>query len=386
MASSSSLHVLTPLASLVLTGKKVTIPGGSFKSTTGNPFVPLSIGSNTGHLYLLERSMFFIEKHALNIPYDQIEVVEFMRHSEVTTTNRNFDLDVRLKQGKSVLVGGRPKTSITFSHIAREERAALTSLFKQKEIRLKGLKVRALLRAHLLLLCPSSHTCLLRSSPTTSMSWTVMTTMTKRAPRSVVAAMTTARAPTRTLALSSRPSRMIWSTPAVLNRSATQTAANPMPAARNPQSRRPKPRRAAARRRTKTTTTMSNEVRASRLIMEYGASRSGERRLALITALPRPLKRARPDGDDPEVDEEQEEDVRAAAWVQEPDALDKWALALAVNAEARELERHARRLLHRAGVASNHPARLVEPPLNSAADRLRWCQQVFAALEGGTDE
>ncbi len=80
----------------MLTDKKVTIPGGSFTSTTGNPMLACSIGANTGHLYVLERSMFFIDKPAINIPYDHIEVVEFLRHSQITS-NRNFDMDVRLK-------------------------------------------------------------------------------------------------------------------------------------------------------------------------------------------------------------------------------------------------------------------------------------------------
>ncbi len=120
----------------VLTGKKVTIPGGSFKSTSGNPMLPCSIGASTGHLYILERSLFFIDKPAINIPYEHIELVEFLRHSQVTS-NRNFDLDVRLRTGKSVVLGGRPKGNITFSHIAREERASLINLFKHKEIKLK---------------------------------------------------------------------------------------------------------------------------------------------------------------------------------------------------------------------------------------------------------
>lgn len=123
----------------VLTDKKVTIPGGSFKSVAGNPMIPCSVAASTGHLYLLERSMFFIDKPAINIMYDQIEQIEFQRHSQVTS-NRNFDLEVRLKGGKTIMVSGRPKTSVTFSHIAREERNSLINLFRQKEIKLKGLR------------------------------------------------------------------------------------------------------------------------------------------------------------------------------------------------------------------------------------------------------
>ncbi len=89
----------------MLTDKKVTIPGGSFTSTTGNPMLACSIGANTGHLYVLERSMFFIDKPAINIPYDHIEVVEFLRHSQITS-NRNFDMDVRLKVKACVCAWG----------------------------------------------------------------------------------------------------------------------------------------------------------------------------------------------------------------------------------------------------------------------------------------
>jgi hypothetical protein len=45
-----------------------------------------------------------------------------------------------MQVGKSVILGGRPKSSVTFAHIAREERAALINLFKQKDIAMKGLR------------------------------------------------------------------------------------------------------------------------------------------------------------------------------------------------------------------------------------------------------
>ena len=122
-----------------LTDKKVTIPGGSFKSTVGTAMVPCSVGASTGHLYLLERSIFFIDKPAINIPYEQIDQVEFLRHSQITS-NRNFDLEVRLKSGKSVHISGRPKSSVTFAHIAREERNNIISMFRQKDISMSGLR------------------------------------------------------------------------------------------------------------------------------------------------------------------------------------------------------------------------------------------------------
>jgi structure-specific recognition protein 1 len=123
----------------VLTGKKVTIPGGSFKSSSDSSCVPCSVSASTGHLYLLERSMFFIDKPALNIPYDHIEQIEFQRHSDLGT-GRNFDLEVKLKSNKNVMISGRPKTSVAFSHIAREERGAFVQMFRQKNITLKGLQ------------------------------------------------------------------------------------------------------------------------------------------------------------------------------------------------------------------------------------------------------
>jgi structure-specific recognition protein 1 len=122
----------------VLTGKKVTIPGGSFKSSAGQSLVPCSVGASTGHLYMLERSMFFIDKPAINIMYEHIEQVEFQRHSQITS-NRNFDLEVKVKPNRPVNLGGRPKTTVTFSHIAREERTAFVNMFRQKDIPLKGL-------------------------------------------------------------------------------------------------------------------------------------------------------------------------------------------------------------------------------------------------------
>ena len=123
----------------VLTGKKVTIPGGSFKSSTDTAHVPCSVGAQTGNLYMLERSMFFIDKPAIMIPYDYIEQVEFQRHSQITS-NRNFDLEVKLKPNRTVLLSGRAKSSVIFSHIAREERAAFVNMLRQKDIELRGLR------------------------------------------------------------------------------------------------------------------------------------------------------------------------------------------------------------------------------------------------------
>merc|ERR1712169_119503 len=88
---------------------------------------------------MLERSMFFIDKPAIMIPYDHIEQVEFQRHSQITS-NRNFDLEVKLKPSRNVLLSGRAKSSVIFSHIAREERSAFVNMLRQKEIPLRGLR------------------------------------------------------------------------------------------------------------------------------------------------------------------------------------------------------------------------------------------------------
>jgi hypothetical protein len=80
---------------------------------TGGALVPCSVGASTGHLYMLERSLFFIDKPAINIMYEHIEQVEFQRHSQITT-NRNFDLEVKLRGNKTVMLGGRPKGTVTF--------------------------------------------------------------------------------------------------------------------------------------------------------------------------------------------------------------------------------------------------------------------------------
>lgn len=123
----------------VLTGKKVTIPGGSFKSSSGHPMVACSVGANTGNLYMLERSMFFIDKPAIMIPYEHIERCEFQRHSQMTA-NRNFDLEVTLKSNRGVMVQGKIRPSVIFSHIAREERTGFVNMLRQKEIPCRGLK------------------------------------------------------------------------------------------------------------------------------------------------------------------------------------------------------------------------------------------------------
>lgn len=75
----------------VLTGQKIIVPG-SFKSATGSSMIKCSLKANEGHLYVLERSLFFLPKPTLLLHHQEITTVEFQRVGSGIGNPRTFDL------------------------------------------------------------------------------------------------------------------------------------------------------------------------------------------------------------------------------------------------------------------------------------------------------
>jgi len=117
----------------VMTGKKATTTG-SFKSATAGHVVSEEVKTedgkiqpitrkvfstaircahkgNSGLLYPLEKSFFFIYKPATYVRHDEIAAIEFSRVSKDTgsTSQRNFDITLNLKNGDSLAFSGIPR-------------------------------------------------------------------------------------------------------------------------------------------------------------------------------------------------------------------------------------------------------------------------------------
>lgn len=108
-----------------LSGVKVTKPG-SFRSFQDGYAVKSSLKAEDGVLYPLEKSFFFLPKPPTLILHDEIDYVEFERHTAGGSNMHYFDLLIRLKTEQEHL----------FRNIQRNE---YTNLFKF--VSEKGLKI-----------------------------------------------------------------------------------------------------------------------------------------------------------------------------------------------------------------------------------------------------
>ena len=94
-----------------------------------------------------------------------------------------------------------------------------------------------------------------------------------------------------------------------------------------------------------------------------------EHRLAVVMAMPRPTKRLRPDFD-PD-----------SEWIKEPEALEKWTIAMAFNQEALELQEKVTKLVKAAELPETHPVHSVQLPENNAGDRFRYVAEVLRLIK-----
>lgn len=114
-----------------LTGRKIIVPGVSFKGGQGGPSVGVScsLKASEGYLFPLESCFLFVPKPTVYIPLSEIATVTFSRiGNKVSSSSRTFDMSIRLANN-----GGEHQ----FSNISREEQSDLESYIKTKGIKIE---------------------------------------------------------------------------------------------------------------------------------------------------------------------------------------------------------------------------------------------------------
>ena len=107
---------------------------GDFRTSRNQSYVRCMHKSESGLLYFMEKSIFFVHKPTLQITYDEISRVRYSRYDPNSRSgNRMFDIHLELK--------GRNGSTITFHNIDYNDFSAINSKFASKDIRQDGLKV-----------------------------------------------------------------------------------------------------------------------------------------------------------------------------------------------------------------------------------------------------
>jgi len=110
-----------------LLAKKITIPN-NFKSASSTSAIKCSLKANSGFLYPLERSFFFVHKPPTHIRFDDIEAIEFSRvSSSNSSSNRTFDLLISVKNSGA----------FQFTGIQRAEYSNLYNFISGKKLTIK---------------------------------------------------------------------------------------------------------------------------------------------------------------------------------------------------------------------------------------------------------
>lgn len=111
----------------VLSQKKVHLPTG-FTSSTGQESVRCNVKANDGTLYPLNKSMIWVSKQPVLIPYADVHQIVFSRVGGAIASAKTFDLRVELRHG----------TDHSFQSINREELDSLNHFFSERKIRVKN--------------------------------------------------------------------------------------------------------------------------------------------------------------------------------------------------------------------------------------------------------
>ncbi|KAL4399728.1 FACT complex subunit [Malassezia pachydermatis] len=111
----------------VLSQQKVNVPTG-FTNSTGQESVRCNVKANDGTLYPLNKSMIWVSKQPVLIPYSDIHQLVFSRVGGAIASAKTFDLRVMLRHG----------TDHTFQSINREELDNLNGFFAERKIRIKN--------------------------------------------------------------------------------------------------------------------------------------------------------------------------------------------------------------------------------------------------------
>lgn len=113
-----------------LSDKRIIIPG-SFTSRQGQAAVSCSLKVNEGYLYFLDRSLLFVYKPTVYVPYSDIRAVTISRAGDSLTSNRTFDLEIKLKSG----------ATHKFANIDKEEQKGIEYYLKEKSVTVKNEEV-----------------------------------------------------------------------------------------------------------------------------------------------------------------------------------------------------------------------------------------------------
>ncbi|GAA96279.1 uncharacterized protein L969DRAFT_91725 [Mixia osmundae IAM 14324] len=110
-----------------LANKKVIRPGG-FQSHEGHNGVKCNVKADEGYIYFLERSMLFVSKKPIFMPYADTSLVRFERVGGAMLSSRTFDLRVATRGGPDHV----------FSSVSKEELQVIDSHLKDKGVRVKN--------------------------------------------------------------------------------------------------------------------------------------------------------------------------------------------------------------------------------------------------------
>jgi structure-specific recognition protein 1 len=112
-----------------ITGKKVLVPGVGFTSKNGSAAVRCAFKANDGHLFLLEKSFFFLHKPPIYIRHQTINTIEFDRvGSGSASMNKTFDLKITSEGQEYVFTGmNRDEYDRLFAFLKTKNLNLLTS-------------------------------------------------------------------------------------------------------------------------------------------------------------------------------------------------------------------------------------------------------------------
>lgn len=111
----------------VLSQQKVNVPTG-FTSSTGQESVRCNVKANDGTLYPLNKSLIWVSKQTILVPYSDIHQLVFSRVGGAVASAKTFDLRVATRHGGDH----------TFQSISREEFDSLNNFFAERKIRIKN--------------------------------------------------------------------------------------------------------------------------------------------------------------------------------------------------------------------------------------------------------
>ena len=111
----------------VLSGQKVHTPG-EFESSSGHTSIKCNVKATDGNLYPLEKSLLWVSKQPVYVPYSEIHQAVLSRVGGAVASSKTFDLRVMTKSG----------AEHTFQSISREELDRLKAHLGERKVRVKN--------------------------------------------------------------------------------------------------------------------------------------------------------------------------------------------------------------------------------------------------------